>query len=102
MAAARPSIARYQNRRRGAMTGQSSLPGRIVVVGCSGAGKTRFSARLARRIGAQHIERDRLGPPTSDRFRSAVDAAVTGDRWVFDGPPYYVETLVYPAVQVVV
>ncbi len=36
---------------------------RVVVIGCPGVGKTRFSAKLAQQIGAQHIVRDRLGPP---------------------------------------
>ena len=84
------------------MTGDSESFARIVVVGCPGAGKTRFSARLARRLGARHIERDRLGALGSKEFCAAVAATVAGDRWVFDGPPYFMEAVVYPAAQVVI
>jgi len=84
------------------MIDRSLYPARIVVVGCPGAGKTYFSAMLARRIGIRHIERDRLGVPNTQAFRDDVSAAVAGERWVFDGPPYFVEGLVYPAVQAVI
>jgi hypothetical protein len=79
-----------------------AYPRRVVVVGCPGAGKTQFAAKLARNIGATHVMRDLLGPLTSDAFRAAVYDAITGERWVFDGPPFYVETLVYPAVDTLV
>jgi len=84
------------------MTGHGKFFARIVVVGCPGAGKTHFSSALARRLGARHIERDRLGTLGSAEFCAAVAAAVTDDRWVFDGPPYFMETVVYPAAQVVI
>ncbi len=84
------------------MTGESEFFARIVVVGCPGAGKTRFSAVLARRLDARHIERDRLGALGSAEFCAAVAAAVAVDLWVFDGPPYYVEAVVYPAAQIVI
>lgn len=77
-------------------------PRRVVVVGCPGAGKSTFSARLARRIDATLIVRDRLGPLGSAPYRRAVYDATAAGRWVFDGPPYYVESLVYPAVDTVI
>ena len=74
----------------------------VVVIGCPAAGKTRFAAALARRLGARHIERDRLGALGSAAFRDAVASAIAGERWVFDGPPYFVEAEVYAAAQAVI
>lgn len=79
-----------------------AVPRRVVVIGCPGAGKTRFSALLARRIAARHIERDRLGTLGSEAFCAAVASAIAGDCWVFDGPPYYMEAEVYAAAQIVI
>ncbi len=75
---------------------------RAVVVGCCGAGKSTFSAELARRLGVPHVERDALGELGSDAYRGAVAAIVRAERWVFDGPPYFVDDLVYPAAQSVI
>jgi adenylate kinase family enzyme len=75
---------------------------RVVVVGCAGAGKTTLAAALASRLRAPHVERDELGELGSDEYRAAVAEAVAGDRWVFDGPPYYVDELVYARAEVVV
>jgi hypothetical protein len=79
-----------------------TIPQRVVVIGCPGAGKTRFAALLARRIAARHIERDRLGTLGSPAFCAAVSSAIAAERWVFDGPPYFVEAEVYAAAQVVI
>jgi adenylate kinase family enzyme len=77
-------------------------PDRTVVIGCTGSGKSTFAATLAARTGAVHIRRDELGPEGSDRYRAAVAAAVAGDRWVFDGAPYYADDLVYPRATLIV
>ena len=62
---------------------------RVVVVGTSCSGKTTFARRLARILGAQHIELDALywGPEWTPRpaFRDDVLAAVQQPQWVIDG-----------------
>jgi len=75
---------------------------RAVVVGCCGAGKSTFSAALARRLGVPYVERDALGELGSDTYRGAVAGIVRAEGWVFDGPPYFVDDLVYPAAQRVI
>lgn len=72
---------------------------RVLVIGCCGAGKSIFSAELARRLDVPHVERDALGELGSDNYRNAVATIVSTQRWVFDGPPYFVEDLVYPVAQ---
>ena len=75
---------------------------RIVVIGCTGSGKSTLAAVLAARLGAAHIRQDGLGTEGSDQYRHRAAAAVAGDRWVFDGAPYYVEELVYGRAELVV
>ena len=75
---------------------------RIVVIGCAGSGKSTLAAALAARLGAPHVRRDGLGAEGSDEYRRAAAEAVAGDRWVFDGAPYYVEELVYGRAGLVV
>lgn len=75
---------------------------RIVVVGCAGAGKTTLSRQLAHRLQVSYVERDALGDLVSETYRSAVRAVLEGDAWVFDGPPYCVDAVVYPATETVV
>ena len=64
---------------------------RIVVIGSSGSGKTRLSARLAAMLDARHVEIDALwhGPNWEscgpDELRRRVSAATEGDDWVCDG-----------------
>lgn len=74
----------------------------IVVVGCCGAGKSTLSARLAQRLGVAHIERDALGELDSDIYRTTAASAVGTRGWVFDGAPYFVDHLVYPAAHLVI
>jgi adenylate kinase family enzyme len=75
---------------------------RIVVIGCAGSGKSTLAAALVTRLGAPHVRRDCLGLEGSDQYRRAVAEVVSGDRWVFDGAPYYVEELVYERAGLVV
>jgi adenylate kinase family enzyme len=64
---------------------------RIVVIGCSGSGKTMFARAVSRRLGLDHIEMDSLHhlPDWQERPReemwSMVDARTAGPRWVVDG-----------------
>jgi adenylate kinase family enzyme len=64
---------------------------RVCVVGTSGTGKSTFSSRLARILGAPHVELDMLSwepdwvEASDEVFRSRVRAAVAGESWVVDG-----------------
>ena len=67
-------------------------PRRVVVLGVTGSGKTTAGARIARAIGARHVELDALywGPNWTagepEAFREQVRAAIEGcERWVTDG-----------------
>jgi adenylate kinase family enzyme len=76
---------------------------RVVVLGAVGAGKTTFSARLAARLGVRHVERDDLGIPIGSReYLDRTAAEVAADSWVFDGPPYFAESLVYPRATTII
>jgi adenylate kinase family enzyme len=64
---------------------------RIAIVGCSGGGKSTLARALGVRLGLPVVHLDTLfwkpGWVESDlaSFRSAVDAAACGERWVMDG-----------------
>jgi adenylate kinase family enzyme len=64
---------------------------RVSVVGSSGAGKSTFAAKLARRLGVPHIELDAINwgpnwtPLDPETFRARVREAMAADRWVCDG-----------------
>jgi len=76
---------------------------RVVLLGGVGAGKTTFSARLAACLGVRHIERDDLGFPIgSQDYLDRTTTEVAADSWVFDGPPYFAETLVYPRATTII
>ena len=78
-------------------------PARVVILGAVGAGKTTFSARLAALLGVRHVERDDLGFPIgSQEYLDRTAAEVVQDAWVFDGPPYFAETLVYPRATTII
>jgi adenylate kinase family enzyme len=67
---------------------------RLVVVGCSGSGKTTMARRLARELDLPHVELDGLNWTAGWRdlaiqepetfFRRVAEAAA-GERWVMDG-----------------
>lgn len=64
---------------------------RVSVIGCSGAGKTWTSSRLAQRLGVPHVELDsiRHGPnwteTPDDQFQRIVAERTSVDAWVVDG-----------------
>jgi adenylate kinase family enzyme len=67
---------------------------RIVVVGCSGSGKTTMARRLAQALGAPHTELDALNwdpgwrnltTEDPDEFRRRIAAVAAGEAWVMDG-----------------
>lgn len=73
-------------------TEQDGRPYRVVVLGVTGSGKTTAGRRVARALGAKHVELDALwwGPNWTasdpEDFRERLAAAIDGaDRWVTDG-----------------
>ena len=81
---------------------------RVVVVGCSGSGKTTFARQLARLLGAPHIELDALHwlpdwvPRPTDEFCTLVAPAVSQEQWVMDGNYRAVRDLVWSQATAVV
>ena len=74
---------------------------RVVVVGCSGSGKTTFARQLAQLLGAPHIELDALYwlpnwvPRPTDEFCALVAEVVSQEHWVTDGNYSAVRDLVW-------
>lgn len=72
-----------------------------MIVGTSGAGKTTFAGRLAERLHVPHIELDALYwesnwvPRAPATFRTLVEDAIAGERWVLDGNYSAVRDLVW-------
>jgi adenylate kinase family enzyme len=67
---------------------------RILVVGCSGSGKSTMGRDLARALGVPHTELDALNwapgwrdlqSDDPDEFRRRIAQAATPDAWVMDG-----------------
>jgi adenylate kinase family enzyme len=67
---------------------------RIVVVGCSGSGKTTMARRLAKALGVPHTELDALNwdpgwrnltAEDPDEFRRRIAEVAAVDAWVMDG-----------------
>jgi adenylate kinase family enzyme len=64
---------------------------RIVVVGTSCSGKTTLARRIAKHVGAPHVELDALHHRPNweetprDEFRALVREAMSGGSWVVDG-----------------
>jgi len=74
---------------------------RVVVVGCTGSGKTTLAAALSHRLDAKHIELDALHwgpnwtPVPNDQFRAQTAEFAKIDRWVADGNYGAVRDLVW-------
>jgi adenylate kinase family enzyme len=78
-------------------SGGPGTPRRIAVVGCAGAGKTRFSRELGRRLGLPVLQLDahywRPGwrEPPPGEWAAEQERLLSGEAWVADGN--YVNTL---------
>lgn len=75
---------------------------RAVVVGAPCAGKSTLAQSLATKLGAPHVELDALHwepgwhPAERTAFRSRVEAATRGSRWVVDGNYRETHDIVWP------
>ena len=64
---------------------------RVVILGCSGAGKSTFARALGARLGIPVVHLDALfwepgwKEPQNEAFRARVGAAIDGDAWISDG-----------------
>ncbi len=64
---------------------------RVLVMGCSGAGKSTFATALAARLGVPYVSLDALFwqpgwvEPDKAEFAAKVVAAAEGEDWVIDG-----------------
>jgi len=87
-----------------------TLPGapRVVVIGTSSAGKTRFARTLARGLSVPYVELDELhwAPHWTEKsdaeFSRLVASAISGSAWVADGNYGVVRDVVWPRANVVV
>ena len=81
---------------------------RVVVVGCTGSGKTSVARSLARLLDAPRVELDALNwepdwnAAETDVFRQRVRDALSGDAWVVDGNYSAVRDLVWPRAAMLV
>ncbi len=81
---------------------------RVVVVGCSGSGKTTFARQLAQQLCVPHVELDALHwlpdwvPRPTDEFCALVAQAVSQERWVTDGNYRAVRGLVWSRATAVI
>ncbi len=84
------------------------LLSRVVVVGCSGSGKSTFARALACAWNLPWVELDGLywGPDWQPRpeeaFLHDVDVATRGERWVVDGNYRRTRDIVWPRATTVV
>ena len=75
---------------------------RILVIGTSGAGKSRLAGELAATLGVPRVELDALywgpgwTPVPTEQFLAAVGEATAGDRWVLDGNYSVARDLIWP------
>jgi len=65
---------------------------RVVILGCSGSGKSTFARAMGERLGLPVVHLDALfwspgwvEPEDNEVFRAKVAAAVAGDAWITDG-----------------
>jgi adenylate kinase family enzyme len=64
---------------------------RVVILGCSGAGKSTFARALGEKLGLPVVHLDALFwrpnwvEPVPEEFRAAVAAAVQAESWVMEG-----------------
>jgi adenylate kinase family enzyme len=74
---------------------------RVVVVGTTCCGKTTFARRLAKALGAPHVQLDALywlpdwTPRQESEFQSLIRDALAGDRWVIDGNYTRLQDLIF-------
>lgn len=63
----------------------------MVILGCSGAGKSTFARALGARLGLPVVHLDAIfwqpgwTEPDAETFRAAVAEAIAGEAWVTDG-----------------
>ena len=75
---------------------------RVVVVGCSGSGKSTFARALAAALGAPCVHLDALywapqwQPRPESEFLRLADEATSGPAWVVDGNYRRVRPIVWP------
>ncbi|HEX7820034.1 MAG TPA: topology modulation protein [Sphingobium sp.] len=81
---------------------------RIVIVGQSGAGKTRLSLLLAQRLHFPVLHADKLFwrpgwvDPEDEDYRSRIHALTEQDSWIFDGIPGRVFDIILPRADTVI
>jgi adenylate kinase family enzyme len=91
-----------------AATGADAGFARVVVVGCSGSGKSTFARTLAAALDAPWVELDALywapqwQPRPESEFLLLTDEATSGPAWVVDGNYRRVRSIVWPRATAIV
>ena len=86
----------------------TSKPARVVVIGTSCAGKTKFARFLSGVLHCPHVELDTLYwqpnwlPRTADEFRALTAQALSRNDWVTDGNYAVVRDLVWSRATTVI
>ncbi len=81
---------------------------RVVIVGCSGSGKSHLSTALARRLGLRVIHADKVfwkpgwTDPDNEAYRYEIERLTLDDGWIFDGIPGRVADIVLPRADTVI
>lgn len=82
--------------------------GRVVVVGVTSSGKSTLAEQLARRFGLSFIELDALNWEPNwqaaplEIFRTRVEQATRGEKWIVAGNYHVVRDLVWPKAEAVI